>query len=134
MGATEDLPSHRDISFWVQFGRTQRDFPVRGQAPGRAQMAKTQSWDGDGAGMGMELMREGMGKSPLSQEEEAETINTFAPIVQNPGVFTGGSRGSCRHRRGVPGLQHALRSWGPVWVPCGDSGHPMDGGWPRGCC
>lgn len=55
-------------------------------------MAKTQSWDGDGAGMGMELMREGMGRSPLSQEgEETETINTFAPIVQNPGVFTGGS-------------------------------------------
>lgn len=40
-------------------------------------------------------MSERVGRSPPPQEgEEAETTSMFAPIVQNLGVFTGGSQGS----------------------------------------
>lgn len=59
-GSLPAPPSCGDFSLWVQFRRSERDFPVRSQAPGWVQMAKTQRWElgwrwsWDGAGMGME--------------------------------------------------------------------------------
>lgn len=74
-------------------------------------------WSRDGAGMGTEPTKEGMGRSPLLQ---AGTINRFAPVVQNPCVHRGVTRplSHCR----VLGLQRALHSWRPLWVLSGDRG------------
>lgn len=123
-GSLPALPSHRDISLWVQFRRAEREIPVGVQALQWMWMTKTQEWDGVGAVMRMEPTRNGMGRNPPPREgEEAETINTFASVIQNPSVFTEGSRAptaAC----GVPGLQHSPRSWRPMQVLSGNGGPP----------
>lgn len=88
-------------------------------------------WPRPRSGMGMELTREGMGRSPPPREgEEAETINTFAPVIQNLGVFTrGGSRGPAA-TAGSPGSSAPRAAGGPTWVPSGDGDPPMCGGHP----
>lgn len=74
----------------------------------------------------MELTREGMGRSPPPREgEEAETINTFAPVIQNPGVFTRGGHEAPLPLRGPQaparpaqlGDPHGCRA-GTVTLPC----------------
>lgn len=56
-------------------------FQSETQHPG-VQVATAQGWDGDGAGTRTEP------KLLPWEGEEAETINTFALVVENPGVFT----------------------------------------------
>lgn len=63
-GSLPALPSRGDVGSWVQFGRAEREIPVGSRALGWMRMGKTQKWDGDGAGMRMELRREGMGRNP----------------------------------------------------------------------
>jgi len=57
-GSLPALSSHGDTGSWVQFGRTERDFPVGAPALGWMRMAKTQKRGGDGAVEG------GDGKKP----------------------------------------------------------------------
>lgn len=97
-GSLPALPSCRDFSLWVQFGRSERDFPVRSQAPGRVQMAKTQRWElgwgwsWDGARMGMEPPQSP--RAPARPAQPGTSVGTEGTVtLPHPRVTAETSRG-----------------------------------------
>jgi len=92
MGPTGDLsrlcPRTETLAHGYSLGEQREIFQLEPQHLGGC------GWPRPRSGVGTELLREGMGRNPplCGEGEEAETINTFAPVIQNPGVFTKGRK------------------------------------------